>query len=232
MLSSPCDCCVSRNRWILFGFFYKYLEKNMIVICPNCNSKYSVHPDALGEEKLVRCAMCSTTWMQKSFDQALEKASATMSVFHRISWTLFLFCVSLTVFSIFFAKRTMISFWPPLAAFYETVGISSETGKEAFVIQNVSNFFVQKGGELYMGLKGEILNKSSTSLAISSVTIQLKDSSSDTVNLFNNKQSSYKKEWIHNLVSQKILPNEKVCFETELQKVPYNDLVCDIKINV
>ena len=198
----------------------------MIVMCPACRNKYSVQPEAIGDSKMVRCAVCSTTWHQSASDQIPESKN---NVTHIIKWTFFWFAVFISLFSLFFAKNMMVRVWPPIVELYSVLGIDTEnTAKKTIVIQNISNFFVQKGEKLYMGLKGELVNVSNEVQAVPSITISLKDDESIV-----NKRGrlSYKKIWTHDLMYKKLLPNQKVVFETELQSVPYNNLVCDIKLD-
>jgi predicted Zn finger-like uncharacterized protein len=191
----------------------------MIVVCPSCFCKYFVQTNAIAKEKLVRCAMCGTTWQLSPHDESAEKRRR---VFDIIKWTFFWFVVFVTVFSLFFAPGSVIKMWPSAADFYRAIGIYEGFGK-ALVIQNLSNFFVMRSNVLYMGLKGELVNASDSVKSLASITISLKDD--------DDKNSRYKKEWTHNLTYKKLLPNQKVIFETELQSVPYNNLICDIKLD-
>ena len=194
----------------------------MIVTCPMCQSKYSVQIEAIGNGKFVRCAMCGATWQQAPVNRMCERKQR---VFDLIKWTCFWFAVFISVFSLFFAKNAVMKIWPASASFYETVGMIPKD-KKAFVIQKVSNFFVRKDGKLYMGLRGEIVNVSEEVQPLAGITISLK----------NDEQAEsgheYKKMWTHNLAYKKFLPNQKVVFETELQSVPCNNLICDIELNV
>ena len=198
----------------------------MIVTCPTCLSKYSVQSDAIGEGKLVRCAMCSTTWQQNLVDESSDKKRRALDL---INWTLFGFVAFVFLFSLFFAREAMVKIWPPAAGFYELTGLSSADTKKIFAIRNVSNFFVQKNDKLYMGLRGELINISDKVQPIPSLIISLKDDDSVTNK---NKKYPYKKIWSHDLAYKKLLPNQKVVFETELQSIPYNNLICDIKLDV
>jgi len=46
----------------------------MIVVCPQCNTRYLVDPRALGAEgRRVRCAQCSNTWHHKPPAEALAE---------------------------------------------------------------------------------------------------------------------------------------------------------------
>ena len=46
----------------------------MILVCPNCDARYTLRPNALGAEgKDVRCAKCSHKWYQRS-DELLDEA--------------------------------------------------------------------------------------------------------------------------------------------------------------
>jgi predicted Zn finger-like uncharacterized protein len=191
----------------------------MIVVCPTCFCKYSVQAEAIGKEKLVRCSMCGATWQQSACGELEGKKQRVLDI---INWTFFWSVVFIATLSLFFAKRELIRIWPPVADFYEMMRNES---KKAFVVQNMSNFFVMKKGALYMGLKGELVNISDEAKPLPSLTISLKDD--DNVK----KDSSYKKTWTHDLTYKKLLPNQKVTFETELRSVPCNNLICDIKLD-
>jgi predicted Zn finger-like uncharacterized protein len=194
----------------------------MIVVCPACSCKYSVQSEAIGREKLVRCAMCGTTWQQSACKDADDEKR--QRVLELTKWTFFWFSVFVTIFSLFFAKNAVVKFWPSSVVFYEALGMQNSPSK-SFVIQNLSNFFVVKNDTLYMGLKGELINISDSVQILPSITISLK--SDETAK----KDSFYKKNWTHDLTYKKLLPNQKVTFETELQSVPYNNLICDITLD-
>ena len=197
----------------------------MIVTCPTCSSRYSVQSDAIGEGKLVRCALCSTTWQQNAIDESIDKKRRALNL---INWTLFWFATFVFVFSLFFTKDAVIKIWPPAASFYEIIGLSSTDTKKVFAIKNVSNFFVQKNEKLYMGLRGELINISDKVQPIPSLVISLRD---DDSTVEKEGRPPYKKIWSHDLAYNKLLPNQKVIFETELQGVPYDNLICDIKLD-
>jgi hypothetical protein len=163
--------------------------------------------------------MCGATWQQSAGGEAEEKKRRFI---YLTQWTFFWSIVFVSIFSLFFARNALVKIWPPIGDFYEA--LQGEPTK-SFAIQNISNFFVVKKGGLYMGLKGELINVSDKARSLPSVTISL----TDDENI--NKESPYQKVWTHNLTYEKLLPNQKVAFETELQKVPYNNLICDIKLD-
>lgn len=198
----------------------------MIVTCPQCKSKYSVQPDAIGSGKLVRCAMCFATWQQTP---VASPAKQERSIFRLISWIVFFFFLILSVSSLFFAKDKVLNFWPASICFYESLGLAKT--KIPFEIRNVSNFFVTKNSKLYMGLRGELINSSKNVLTMPSITISLRDEDAVGETLKKSKRTPYKKSWTHDLQCKKMLPQEKIVFETELQSVPSNNLICDIKLN-
>jgi predicted Zn finger-like uncharacterized protein len=193
----------------------------MIVVCPTCFSKYSVQTDVIGREKLVRCAMCGTTWRQSSFDDSSDKRRP---VFNLMKWIFFWSVVFLTVFTLFFAKNAVIKIWPAVSDFYELVGIRSDSEK-SLIIRDMSNFFTEKNDVLYMGLKGELINVSDEVQILPCITISLRDDENVK------KDFRYRKIWTHNFTYKKLLPNQKVVFETELQSIPRNNLICDIKLD-
>jgi hypothetical protein len=181
-----------------------------------------VQVDAIGRGKLVRCAMCGATWEQSAFDELAVKKQRALDL---VKWTFFWFAVFVTIFSFLFARNAVVKVWPHMADLYELMGVKNET-KGAFAIQNMSNFFVAKNDTLYMGLKGELVNTSNEVQTIPSIAIFLRDEE----NVENH--SRYKKMWTHNLTYKKLLPNQKIVFETELQSVPRSNLICDIKLDV
>ena len=170
--------------------------------------------------------MCSTTWQQNIVDESLDKKRRAWNL---INWTLFWFVAFVFAFSLVFAKEAMVKIWPAAASFYEAIGMNPLDTKKMFALRNISNFFVQKNQKLYMGLRGELANISNKVQPIPSLIISLRDD--DSV-LQEKGKSLYRRVWTHDLAYKKLLPNQKVVFETELQRVPFNNLVCDIKLDL
>ncbi len=190
----------------------------MIVICPNCSSRYSVHSEAIGGGKLVRCAMCGMTWQQNPVKK--KRSEDARCLFQSIFYW---FVVFITIFSILFAPKTVSKYWPASASFYEAIGMNNSRSRDAFSIKNVSSFFVKRNGNLYMGIKGELSNISDEVQMVPKLIIGLKDDSASN--------QSFQTSWTHKLNYKKLLPNQKVIFETDLKSVPYANLICDIKLN-
>ena len=190
----------------------------MIVICPNCSSKYSVPADVIGVGKLVRCAVCGTTWQQSSVNK--QKSD---NIPELIKSTFYWSVVFITIFSILFAPKTVSKYWPASASFYRMIGLDKSLNRNAFSIKNVSNFFVNRNGQLYMGIKGELSNVSDEVQMVPKLVIKLKGD--------NSKNPKFETSWTHELTYKKLLPNQKIIFETDLKSVPRTNLVCDIKLN-
>jgi hypothetical protein len=163
--------------------------------------------------------MCGATWQQSANNQERKQ-----HVLDLAKWTFFWFAVFITISTLSFAKNDLMKIWPSITDFYEALGIKTDSEK-SFVIQNLSNFFVIKNNTLYMGLKGELINLSDEVKVLPSITISLKDDD------YVQKDSRYKKIWTHNLSYKKLLPNQRVIFETELQSVPCNNLICNIALD-
>jgi hypothetical protein len=180
------------------------------------------------ESKLVRCAVCGTMWQ---FTPPIYDTPKQPRALNMVYWTIFLFSVFLAIFSLFRARDTLVRLWPPAVSFYKTLGLSVNDFKKNLQIQNVSNFFLQKNGKLYMGLKGEITNVSDEVQVLPCVTISLKDEESVTGS-DGDKHTPYKKVWTHDMNYKKLLPNQQIVFETEMQSVPYRNLICDLKLDV
>lgn len=196
----------------------------MIVTCPACRNKYSVQAEAIGDGKLVRCVICGATWQQTAVSGVGDDK---FRVIETVKWTFFWSVVFISLFMLFFAKTTVTKVWTPAAGFYSLLENKQAHEKKTFKMGNVSNFFVRKGGKLYMGLKGELVNTSDEVQILPSITIALRNEEKTAPGKFR-----FKKIWTHDMLYKKILPNQKVVFETELQSVPRNNLVCDIKLDV
>lgn len=196
----------------------------MIVMCPSCHNKYSVQADAIGDGKLVRCVICGKIWKQEA---ARKFSSGAFRIDEAVKWTFFLSIVLISLFLLIFAKSAVVKIWPPASSFYELFKREANAKKKVFQMGNISNFFVQKDGKLYIGLKGELTNTSNEVQILPSITISLKDDDNSP-----QKVVRFKKIWTHDMVYRKILPNQKVTFETELQSIPCRNLVCDLKLDV
>lgn len=190
----------------------------MIVVCPNCSSKYSVHADAIGEGKLVRCAVCGVTWQQQPVQD--KKSRNILSLFNTV---LFWFVVFITLVSILFAPKPISRYWPAIVSFHRLIGLDKSSNRNVVTVKNVSSFFVKRNGKLYMGIKGELDNISNEVQMVPNLTISLRSD--------NSEESDFKTSWTHELIYKKLLPSEKIIFETDLKSVPYANLICDIKLN-
>ena len=190
----------------------------MIVVCPSCSSKYSVPADAIGVGKLVRCAVCGTTWQQNPVEE--KKPDAVSGL---LKSTFYWFTVFITLFSVLFAPKTVSKYWPASASFYKLIGVDKSVNQRAFSIKNISNFFVKRNGRLYMGIKGELGNVSNEVQMVPKLVIKLRTD--------NSSNPKFQTSWTHELTYKKLLPNQKIIFETDLKSVPYTNLICDIKLN-
>lgn len=191
----------------------------MIITCPNCSSKYSVHADAIGKGKMVRCAICGATWQQGS----LYKQQKKEDIVDHLKITAFWFTVFICIFPFIFAKKTVIKFWPASSSFYELIDSKDTRSDLNFAIRNVSSFFIKKNGRLYMGVKGELANLTDEVQMVPNMTISLCSE--------NQMVEDFKTSWVHEPAYKKLLPNQKIVFESDLKKVPYENLICNIKLN-
>ena len=192
----------------------------MIISCPNCSSKFSVQADTIGRGKMVRCSVCGTTWQQSSLYQQ-EKREDLIRNLHA---TTFWFVVFIVIFPLIFAKSTVIKLWPASSSFYALFETQSSKMQQAFLIKNVSSFFIKKNNKLYMGIKGELSNTTSDVQMVPGLTISLMSDDDE-------EQPSFKTSWNHELAYKKLLPNQKVIFETDLKSIPYSNIICDIRLN-
>lgn len=207
----------------MYAFIAYYAGESMIITCPVCFSRYSVQQESLQNGKLVRCAVCGSTWQQ----QPVSSDEPKRNVRFIIKWVCFWSSVFVSLFLLFFAKNSLIHIWPSISGFYKLIGLGAELNKNSFLLKNISNFFVSKNGKLHMGLRGEIMNISDEVKELPSITITLRDDLTTVSN-----PSPYKKVWVHELIKKRFLPNQKIFFETELQEVSNNNLICDVKLDI
>lgn len=204
----------------------------MIVTCPSCHNKYSVQAEAIGEGKLVRCVMCGTTWQQTAVKEPAENSRGIRIM----GWAFFISTVFMFLFFLLFSRGVVVSVWPPAACFYELFENKPANRVETLKLNKVSNFFAHRNGDLYMGIRGEIQNLSNEVQILPSINIRLRSEESDfgiaapVAPVGRSSKHLFQKTWTHNMVYQKILPNQKMNFETKMQKVPCTNLLCDIQL--
>lgn len=195
----------------------------MIVTCPSCRSRYFVHSEAIGEGKLVRCTLCGNTWEQA----ASKKPKEVFRGLKIVEWAFFFGTVIFSLFLLVFNSEKVIELWPEAVCFYDFWTPSVPHSRSPIGVDKVSNFFVLKNNKLYMGLRGEIFNTSRKVQTLPKILVSLED-----INKVKGENVYYKKHWTHTMKYKKILPNQKLSFETEIQSVPCRDLRCTINFDI
>lgn len=184
----------------------------MIVTCPSCARKYSVQDDVIENEKLVRCVMCCTTWQ-------LDKAHCAARKSKRLYIFLFTFLFSVGSY------LTYENFNAILQTEYFTnlllqLGVKIEKTKIPLEINNINTTFLNKNNKFFMKISGEIFNNANYVVDSPKVQVSVEYKINDE--LINTK-------WVYRPTNDKILPKEKILFETEPKEMTPTD---SIKTNV
>lgn len=211
----------------------------MIVTCENCHKRYLVKDEEIGPKgRKVRCVSCDYQWLQKPLDSiAIEgmKPSEFISPTTRANvsspshlswgWISFILFFSFLLSTGYFGRYEVVHIWPKVAQFYESIGIEVARIGSGLKIENVQSHHLEKEEEAVLILQGDILNTSSMAQIIPPLKIQLLgpcenagkegEGSSITVLKQHNPQQCILKEWRHNFAESRLLPGERIAFETQ-----------------
>lgn len=190
----------------------------MIVTCPSCSRRYVVQDEILGNGRLVRCIMCCTTWKQQP--NIKEDKFRTL---HPIGWGIYFSTIAIIIFALCFAKETVVEIWRPMHCFYKAIGVNIPTLGDGVEIDNVSVSAIKKVDDVYLMIKGDVINKSQNTQYIPELNIKLR-----TKRYGNSNEVSYEKSWKHLLNCRRLQPMQSISFETEPQLIPVDDLVCEV----
>src|ERR1700730_12959116 len=172
----------------------------MIVVCPQCSTRYLVDPRALGAGgRRVRCAQCAHTWHHQPPPQALaeletvappvEPAARAPRVepeFARppldeprrrpwlaVGWLLLLLVVGLAVGGAVWERDAVIRMWPPAARFYSLFGLAVAQPRDVLKV-TAQRRRDEENGVPRLVIDGEVANVSPEAQQVPKLKVELK----------------------------------------------------------
>lgn len=216
----------------------------MIVNCEACQKRYFVEEAVLGVSgRTLKCAACHHRWHQAPPSpennpvETLAKKASSAGGTPSKSWV----SLSVMLFSLalvsgvggYFARYHVAATWPATAKLYALLGL--ETGSDSLshlILKAVSPLEVSKTcTEKIIVIRGEILNQSDTVEPLKFLNIRVEGPCTDAPffeRLFAKTKRLWSKEpasctmgsWRHYLTATRLLPGEKIAFETAPQALP------------
>ena len=200
----------------------------MIISCPACAAQYELPDDAIGDKgRRVKCTSCAHTWLQppagadkiefiqeqiaENFDS--KPATSTQVPIVRsgrwggVAATAAGLAVILLLCSLAFlipTRRGMTAGWPPMALFYQTMGLSVPAPGAQMVFQDVTS----KMEDGTLSVKGKVKNPTKTEQILGGLNISV---SGPTGQL---------KDWLIELHNKPLQAEEEISFEYKLPDVP------------
>lgn len=208
----------------------------MIITCEQCQKRYLVKDEEIGAAgRRVRCVSCNNRWFQKAPDSLKEIAldpiqpdnmNADTGVREARSYTTFLFMLSLLIFITalaYLARYEVVKMWPVVAQYYEAAGISMSNAERDMKLSNIQPIHIEEGERNVLIIKGDVTNISKEVKNIPTVKIELlgpcqnqKPVAPDAQEEgHEEKNQCVLKEWQHSFAESRLLPGEKITFETE-----------------
>ncbi len=202
----------------------------MIIACPACAAQYELPDDAIGERgRRVKCTSCAHTWLQPPAgadkvefiqEQIAENFSAPspaparveVPVVHDRTWqpvaaaaaTLFVVLCLVVLAFLVPTRRGMTAGWPPMALFYQTLGMAVPVPGADMALEDVTS----KMEEGILLVKGKIKNKAKDEGLLGGLVIAV------------NGTAGQLKEWPIDLHNKPLQSDEEISFEYKLQDVP------------
>ncbi len=195
----------------------------MILTCEKCNKRYLVKDEEIGPEgRKVRCVGCEHTWVQPAVESMMplkidpaeipEHQPAANSNPPRIPLGWLLFCSFLIILlgSGYFGRHFITQSWPVFAPIYETLGLEVSIPGKGLKVENVQPAHLEDDGKNILVVRGEVVNTSAHVQVIPPIRIQLMGPCEGDAN-----NQCVIKEWQHTFSESRLLPGERIAFETE-----------------
>jgi len=196
----------------------------MILTCEKCNKRYFVRDEEIGPEgRKVRCVICKHTWFQAPHESMVPMTidpedipahphAVNESIPPRFSsgWVAFFACLVLVCSGFYLGRHTIVQSWPAASAVYETLGFEVAVPGAGLKVENVQPHHTEENGKNILVVRGEVVNASAHVSSIPPIHIQLMGSCEDDP-----AKQCVVKEWQHTFSESRLLPGERIAFETE-----------------
>lgn len=212
----------------------------MIVICPECQSRYHVDTEALGETRQVRCASCGHNWvqtpiggtvLQNSFapfgeaSPSVASQSVSVSGARFVPLRLWLWGVSLGVFLLvasFFIhhqQKLMGQVWTNVTYFFSLFGNQTPHPQDVFKMTHLrTEVLMPHPPHKEIRLSGSIINTSPQVQTLPPLKIHFwgEDQGGSSARSSLRSESILLETRTHVLPQSHLLPGETLAFEITL----------------
>ena len=221
-------------------------RKTMIINCEACQKRYLVDETVLGVSgRTLKCAACGHRWHQKATPSeqdlgntlAVENKTLAESTPKKgwMSLSALVFVLLLVILGGgYFARFHVVSTWPQAEKFYQLIGVhASSTKASKLVLKNVRPLKVseENAPETIVIIRGDILNPTDAVENLKSLDIAVEGdceeaswSERSLVKLKNfikkTDRSCVVASWHHELTETRVLPGDRMTFETEPKVLP------------
>jgi predicted Zn finger-like uncharacterized protein len=199
----------------------------MILTCEKCSKRYLVKDEEIGPEgRKVRCVACNHTWVQSAIESMMplkidpmdipaHPHAANESIPPRFSFGWIVFCLSIMLLlgSGYFGRHMIVQTWPVLTPIYETLGFEVLVPGQGLKVENVQPNHTEHDGKTILVVRGEVVNTSKHVQVIPPIHIQLMGPCEVEA-----ANQCVLKEWQHAFSESRLLPGERIAFETEPQE--------------
>lgn len=192
--------------------------------------------------QMLRCAACGHVWTYTP-TPALEplsiapdlhvapEAAAATGVMRPSSLGLIIGILLLTSLTgAFLARTSIVATWPHVSPLFEFLGLTSQPLSHSLKLTNVHSMEDAHGGVILMG---EIENMASQAKSITSLHISALGPCTDAPffvrskawlkgALTSQKEACPLATWTHSMSQTRLLPQEKLSFQTQPQTLPKN----------
>ena len=198
----------------------------MILTCEKCHKRYLVKDEEIGPEgRKVRCVACDHTWVHapaesmmplkmdpeevQNHGPAINESTASR---FRLGWLLFCFSIALLFCGVYLGRHMIIQNWPVFSPLYEALGIEVFVPGKGLRVEKMQPQHTEENGKNTLVVRGEVVNISTVALIIPPLHIQLMGACEG-----NPENTCVIKEWHHTFSESRLLPGERIAFETEPQ---------------
>ncbi|MBA4117793.1 MAG: hypothetical protein C0514_02715 [Candidatus Puniceispirillum sp.] len=213
----------------------------MIISCEGCSKRYLMDDGLMaGGSQMLRCAACGHVWTytpapafeplmaspdaQNTGDMTGVVRPARTATLSLITGTLFL----VTLTCAFLARTSIVTTWPSVSPLFEFLGLTSQPLSHSLKISSVNTMEDAHGAVV---LTGEIENTAPHAISLSALKIYalgpcadapfLTRAKSWAAGVMTGKSSSCPlTTWSHTMTQTRLLPQEKLSFQTQPHEIP------------
>ena len=214
----------------------------MIVSCKSCLKRYLIDESLVGSQgRVVRCISCGYSWTQIPDDynpkadiyeqKSLKKAPKNIRPF--LITVVVLLIIGLFVGGIYTYRHSIAHHWPISQYILTRLGINTVDPLQNVNFENIVPLQINENNQSFLLLKGEIVNTSNEIRQLPPLKIILYGDCTEVgfiKKIFgrimdkNIPGRCIVEKWRHTLTQSRLMPNERLNFETSPYIINYTPL--------